>query len=108
MISRFLVLIVAALLILQNLVFYIPKQNEDLPGQWAVEQHEETDKSEKETEKSETKSEKENFDDDWLHPHYLAAIDLDFRLPSEDGLCFNYPSPILSFLTPPPEFSSIS
>lgn len=94
-------LLVCASLGLQTFVIYSPQMRDDLSQIWAVELNEETDNSETEPEK--TDNEVEKHEANWFHSFHSCQLVLNLALHTQNEFFFNYRSPILSFLNPPPE-----
>ena len=81
----------------QSLSFYIPSFNEEISEIELIEFDEENEESEKEV------KEEENLKNDSFHIPIPVQIFVSSLLSNGDNFLFNYRSPALAFLSPPPE-----
>jgi hypothetical protein len=79
------------------LSFYIPSFNEEISEIVLIEFEEENEESEKEI------MEEENLKNDSFHIPIPVQIFVSSLLSNCDNFLFNYRSPALAFLSPPPE-----
>lgn len=92
-----LVFLVFLSIVFQSLSFYIPSFNEGISEIVLIEFDEENDESENEI------KEEEKFKNDWFHTLIPVQIFVSSLLSNGDNFLFNYRSPALAFLSPPPE-----
>ena len=92
-----LVFIVFLSIVFQSLSFYIPSFNEEISEIVLIEFEEENEESEKEV------KEEENLKNDSFHTPIPVQIFVSSLLSNGDNFPFNYRSPALAFLSPPPE-----
>ena len=92
-----LVFIVFLSIVFQSLSFYIPSFNEEISEIVLIEFEEENEESEKEI------KEEENLKNDSFHTPIPVQIFVSSLLSNGDNFLFNYRSPALAFLSPPPE-----
>ncbi len=92
-----LVFLVFLSIVVQSLSFYIPSFNEEISEIVLIEFEEENEESEKET------KEEENLKNDSFHIPIPVQIFVSSLLSNCDNFLFNYRSPALAFLSPPPE-----
>lgn len=92
-----LVFIVFLSIVFQSLSFYIPSFNEGISEIVLIEFDEENDESENEI------KEEEKLKNDWFHTLIPVQIFVSTLLSNGDNFLFNYRSPALAFLSPPPE-----
>ena len=92
-----LVFLVFLSIVCQSLSFYIPSFNEDISEIALIEFDEENEESEKEV------KEEENLKNDSFHIPIPVQIFVSSLLSNGDNFLFNYRSPALAFLSPPPE-----
>jgi hypothetical protein len=84
-------------IVCQSLSFYIPSFNEEISEIELIEFDEENEESEKEV------KEEENLKNDSFHIPIPIQIFVSSLLSNGDNFLFNYRSPALAFLSPPPE-----
>ena len=84
-------------IVCQSLSFYIPSFNEEISEIVLIEFDEENEESEKEV------KEEENLKNDWNHILISPQIYIESSHSICDKSLFDYRSPTLSFLSPPPE-----
>ena len=92
-----LVFLVFLSIVCQSLSFYIPSFNEEISEIVLIEFDEENEESEKEI------KEEENLKNDSFHTPIPVKIFDSSLLSNGDNFLFNYRSPALAFLSPPPE-----
>ena len=92
-----LVFLVFLSIVCQSLSFYIPSFNEEISEIVLIEFEEENEESEKEV------KEEENLKNDSFHIPIPVQIFVSSLLLNGDNFLFNYRSPALAFLSPPPE-----
>lgn len=92
-----LVFLVFLSIVFQSLSFYIPSFNEEISETVLIEFDEENEESEKEI------KEEENLKNDSFHIPIPVQIFVSSLLSNCDNFLFNYRSPALAFLSPPPE-----
>ena len=92
-----LVFLVFLSIVFQSLSFYIPAFNEEISEIVLIEFEEENEESEKEI------KEEENLKNDSFHIPIPVQIFVSSLLSNCDNFLFNYRSPALAFLSPPPE-----
>ena len=92
-----LVFLVFLSIVCQSLSFYIPSFNEEISAIALIEFDEENEESEKEV------KEEENLKNDSFHIPIPVQIFVSSLLSNGDNFLFNYRSPALAFLSPPPE-----
>lgn len=92
-----LVFLVFLSIVFQSLSFYIPSFNEEISETVLIEFEEENEESEKEV------KEEENLKNDSFHIPIPVQIFVSSLLSNCDNFLFNYRSPALAFLSPPPE-----
>ena len=92
-----LVFLVFLSIVFQSLSFYIPSFNEEISEIVLIEFEEENEESEKEV------KEEENLKNDSFHIPIPIQIFVPSLLSNGDNFFFNYRSPALAFLSPPPE-----
>jgi hypothetical protein len=92
-----LVFLVFLSIVFQSLSFYIPSFNEEISETVLIEFDEENEESEKEV------KEEENLKNDSFHIPIPVQIFISSLLSNCDNFLFNYRSPALAFLSPPPE-----
>ena len=95
-----LVFLVFLSIVCQSLSFYIPSFNEEISEIVLIEfdeENEENEESEKEI------KEEENLKNDSFHIPIPVQIFVSSLLSNGDNFLFNYRSPALAFLSPPPE-----
>ncbi len=92
-----LVFLVFLSIVFQSLSFYIPSFNEEISEIVLIEFEEENEESEKEV------KEEENLKNDSFHTPIPVQIFVSSLLSNCDNFLFNYRSPALAFLSPPPE-----
>lgn len=92
-----LVFLVFLSIVCQSLSFYIPSFNEEISEIVLIEFDEENEESEKEI------KEEENLKNDSFHIPIPVQIFVSSLLLNGDNFLFNYRSPALAFLSPPPE-----
>ena len=92
-----LVFLVFLSIVCQSLSFYIPSFNEEISEIELIEFDEENEESEKEV------KEEENLKNDSFHIPIPVQIFVSSLLSNGDNFLFNYRSPALAFLSPPPE-----
>ena len=92
-----LVFLVFLSIVFQSLSFYIPSFNEEISETVLIEFEEENEESEKEI------KEEENLKNDSFHIPIPVQIFVSSLLSNGDNFLFNYRSPALAFLSPPPE-----
>lgn len=92
-----LVFLVFLSIVCQSLSFYIPSFNEEISEIVLIDFDEENDES-----KNEIKGE-ENLKNDSFHTPIPVQIFVSSLLSNGDNFLFNYRSPALAFLSPPPE-----
>ena len=92
-----LVFLVFLSIVCQSLSFYIPSFNEEISEIALIEFDEENEESEKEV------KEEENLKNDSFHIPIPVQIFVSSLLSNCDNFLFNYRSPALAFLSPPPE-----
>ena len=92
-----LVFLVFLSIVCQSLSFYIPSFNEEISEIELIEFDEENEESEKEV------KEEENLKNDSFHIPIPVQIFVPSLLSNGDNFLFNYRSPALAFLSPPPE-----
>ena len=92
-----LVFLVFLSIVCQSLSFYIPSFNEEISEIELIEFDEENEESEKEI------KEEENLKNDSFHIPIPVQIFDSSLLSNGDNFLFNYRSPALAFLSPPPE-----
>ena len=92
-----LVFLVFLSIVFQSLSFYIPSLNEEIAETVLIEFEEENEESEKEI------KEEENLKNDSFHIPIPVQIFVSSLLSNGDNFLFNYRSPALAFLSPPPE-----
>ena len=92
-----LVFLVFLSIVCQSLSFYIPSFNEEISAIALIEFDEENEESEKEV------KEEENLKNDSFHIPIPVQIFVSSLLSNCDNFLFNYRSPALAFLSPPPE-----
>ena len=92
-----LVFLVFLSIVFQSLSFYIPSFNEEISKIVLIEFEEENEESEKEI------KEEENLKNDSFHIPIPVQIFVSSLLSNCDNFLFNYRSPALAFLSPPPE-----
>lgn len=92
-----LVFLVFLSIVFQSLSFYIPSFNEEISEIVLIEFEEENEESEKEV------KEEENLKNDSFHTPIPVQIFVSSLLSNGDNFLFNYRSPALAFLSPPPE-----
>lgn len=92
-----LVFLVFLSIVFQSLSFYIPSFNEGISEIVLIEFDEENDESENEI------KEEEKLKNDWFHTLIPVQIFVSTLLSNGDNFLFNYRSPALAFLSPPPE-----
>jgi hypothetical protein len=92
-----LVFLVFLSIVFQSLSFYIPSFNEEISEIVLIEFEEENEESEKEI------KEEENLKNDSFHIPIPVQIFVSSLLSNCDNFLFNYRSPALAFLSPPPE-----
>lgn len=92
-----LVFLVFLSIVFQSLSFYIPSFNEEISEIELIEFDEENEESEKEV------KEEENLKNDSFHIPIPVQIFVSSFLSNGDNFLFNYRSPALAFLSPPPE-----
>lgn len=92
-----LVFLVFLSIVFQSLSFYIPSFNEEISEIVLIEFEEENEESEKEI------KEEENLKNDSFHTPIPVQIFVSSLLSNGDNFLFNYRSPALAFLSPPPE-----
>ena len=92
-----LVFLVFLTIVFQSLSFYIPSFNEDISEIALIEFDEENEESEKQV------KEEENLKNDSFHIPIPVQIFVSSLLSNGDNFLFNYRSPALAFLSPPPE-----
>ncbi|NBU90604.1 MAG: hypothetical protein EBS12_04035 [Flavobacteriia bacterium] len=92
-----LVFLVFLSIVFQSLSFYIPSFNEEISEIVLIEFEEENEESEKEI------KEEENLKNDSFHTPIPVQIFVSSLLSNCDNFLFNYRSPALAFLSPPPE-----
>jgi hypothetical protein len=92
-----LVFLVFLSIVFQSLSFYIPSFNEEISETVLIEFEEENEESEKEI------KEEENLKNDSFHIPIPVQIFVSSLLSNCDNFLFNYRSPALAFLSPPPE-----
>jgi len=92
-----LVFLVFLSIVFQSLSFYIPSFNEEISEIVLIEFEEENEESEKEI------KEEENLKNDSFHIRIPVQIFVSSLLSNCDNFLFNYRSPALAFLSPPPE-----
>lgn len=92
-----LVFLVFLSIVCQSLSFYIPSFNEEISEIELIEFDEENEESEKEV------KEEENLKNDSFHIPIPIQIFVSSLLSNGDNFLFNYRSPALAFLSPPPE-----
>ena len=92
-----LVFLVFLSIVCQSLSFYIPSFNEEISEIELIEFDEENEESEKEI------KEEENLKNDSFHIPIPVQIFVSSLLSNDDNFLFNYRSPALAFLSPPPE-----
>ena len=92
-----LVFLVFLSIVCQSLSFYIPSFNEEISEIELIEFDEENEESEKEI------KEEENLKNDSFHIPIPVQIFVSSLLSNGDNFLFNYRSPALAFLSPPPE-----
>ena len=92
-----LVFLVFLSIVFQSLSFYIPSFNEEISETVLIEFDEENEESEKEI------KEEENLKNDSFHIPIPVQIFVSSLLSNVDNFLFNYRSPALAFLSPPPE-----
>ena len=92
-----LVFLVFLSIVCQSLSFYIPSFNEEISAIALIEFDEENEESEKQV------KEEENLKNDSFHIPIPVQIFVSSLLSNGDNFLFNYRSPALAFLSPPPE-----
>ena len=92
-----LVFLVFLSIVFQSLSFYIPSFDEGGSKIVLIEFEEENEESEKEV------KEEENLKNDSFHIPIPVQIFVSSLLSNGDNFLFNYRSPALAFLSPPPE-----
>ena len=92
-----LVFLVFLSIVCQSLSFYIPSFNKEISEIALIEFDEENEESEKEI------KEEENLKNDSFHTPIPVQIFDSSLLSNGDNFLFNYRSPALAFLSPPPE-----
>jgi hypothetical protein len=92
-----LVFLVFLSIVCQSLSFYIHSFNEEISEIALIEFDEENEESEKEI------KEEENLKNDSFHIPITVQIFVSSLLSNDDNFLFNYRSPALAFLSPPPE-----
>ena len=92
-----LVFLVFLSIVCQSLSFYIPSFNEEISEIVLIEFDEENEESEKQV------KEEEYLKNDSFHIPIPVQIFVSSLLSSGDNFLFNYRSPALAFLSPPPE-----
>lgn len=92
-----LVFLVFLSIVCQSLSIYIPSFNEDISEIALIEFDEENEESEKQV------KEEENLKNDSFHIPIPVQIFVSSLLSNDDNFLFNYRSPALAFLSPPPE-----
>ena len=92
-----LVFLVFLSIVCQSLSFYIPSFNEEISEIVLIEFEEENEESEKDV------KEEENLKNDSFHIPIPVQIFVSSLLLNGDNFPFNYRSPALAFLSPPPE-----
>ena len=92
-----LVFLVFLSIVFQSLSFYIPSFNEEISEIALIEFDAENEESEKEV------KEEENLKNDSFHIPIPVQIFVSSLLSNGDNFLFNYRSPALAFLSPPPE-----
>ena len=92
-----LVFLVFLSIVVQSLSFYIPSFNEEISEIVLIEFEEENEESEKEI------KEEKNLKNDSFHIPIPVQIFVSSLLSNCDNFLFNYRSPALAFLSPPPE-----
>ena len=92
-----LVFLVFLSIVFQSLSFYIPSFNEEISAIALIEFDEENEESEKQV------KEEENLKNDSFHIPIPVQIFVSSLLSNGDNFLFNYRSPALAFLSPPPE-----
>ena len=92
-----LVFLVFLSIVCQSLSFYSPSFNEEISEIVLIEFDEENEESEKEI------KEEENLKNDSFHIPIPVQIFVSSVLSNGDNFLFNYRSPALAFLSPPPE-----
>ena len=92
-----LVFLVFLSIVCQSLSFYIPSFNEEISEIELIEFEEENEESEKDV------KEEENLKNDSFHTPIPVQIFVSSLLSNGDNFLFNYRSPALAFLSPPPE-----
>ena len=92
-----LVFLVFLSIVFQSLSFYIPSFNEEISEIALIEFDEENEESEKQV------KEEENLKNDSFHIPIPVQIFVSSLLSNGDNFLFNYRSPALAFLSPPPE-----
>ena len=92
-----LVFLVFLSIVFQSLSFYIPSFNEEISEIVLIEFDEENDESENEI------KEEENLKNDSFDILIPVQIFVSSLLSNGDNFLFNYRSPALAFLSPPPE-----
>ena len=92
-----LVFLVFLSIVCQSLSFYIPSFNEEISAIALIEFDEENEESEKDV------KEEENLKNDSFHIPIPVQIFVSSLLSNGDNFLFNYRSPALAFLSPPPE-----
>ena len=92
-----LVFLVFLSIVCQSLSFYIPSFNEEISEIVLIEFDEENEESEKQV------KEEENLKNDSFHIPIPVQIFVSSLLLNGDNFLFNYLSPALAFLSPPPE-----
>ena len=92
-----LVFLVFLSIVFQSLSFYIPSFNEEISAIALIEFDEENEESEKEINKE------EKLKNDSFHTPFSVQIFDSSLLSNGDNFLFNYRSPALAFLSPPPE-----
>jgi len=92
-----LVFLVFLSIVCQSLSFYIPSFNEEISEIELIEFEEENEESEKDV------KEEENLKNDSFHIPIPVQIFVPSLLSNGDIFLFNYRSPALAFLSPPPE-----
>ena len=84
-------------IVCQSLSFNIPSFNEEISEIVLIDFEEENEESEKEV------KEEENLKNDSFHTPIPVQIFVSSLLSNDDNFLFNYRSPALAFLSPPPE-----
>ena len=92
-----LVFLVFLSIVFQSLSFYIPSFNEEISEIALIEFDEENEEYKKEV------KEEENLKNDSFHTPIPVQIFVPSLLSNCDNFLFNYRSPALAFLSPPPE-----